>query len=216
MNRQIYQKLYSIAKQHSHSDDSSHDFSHIQRVLANIEYLAKKEGGDRDILVPASLFHDVINHPKNSSRSLQSADESAAWTEKLLRSIPDYPQVKIAAVSDAIAKCSFTKAIMPELWESKLLQDADLLDSTGAVSIARSFASAGLLKRPLYNEQDPFCQKRKLKGSRFDHGLDIFYGRLLKVQERFHTKTAQRLAKKRHAFLLEFLEQFRQEIEITI
>lgn len=214
MDKQIYQKLYKIAKQHSHSDDSSHDFSHILRVLANIEYLAKKEGGDRDILVPAALYHNVINHPKNSPRSLSSSDESAAWTVKLLKSIPDYPQAKIAAVSDAIAKCSFTKAIMPELWESKLLQDADLLDSIGAVAVARSFASAGLLRRPLYHPTDPFCRKRKLKGSTFDYGLDIFYGRLLKVQERFHTKTARRLAKKRHAFLLDFLEQFRQEIEI--
>lgn len=214
MNKHLYQHLYKISEQHSHPDDSSHDFSHVQRVLANIEYLANKEHGDNDILVPAALFHDVINHPKNSARSLQSADESAAWTVKLLQSIPEYPVDKIPAVSDAIAKCSFTKAIMPELWESKLLQDADLLDSTGAVAIARSFASAGLLKRPFYHPTDPFCHKRKLKGSPFDFGLDIFYGRLLKVQERFHTKTARRLAKKRHAFLLDFLKQFRQEIEL--
>jgi HD superfamily phosphodiesterase len=33
-------------------------------VLANAERIAKAEKADLETIVPAALFHDVVNHPK--------------------------------------------------------------------------------------------------------------------------------------------------------
>ena len=210
MNKDLYQQLLKVARENSHPDDPSHDFGHIQRVLNNAELIAEKEGGDLDILVPAALFHDVINHPKDDPRSDHASDESAEWTANLLRSLPAYPQEKIPAVHDAVSKCSFKKAITPNLLESKILQDADGLESTGAVSILRTFASTGQMHRPFYNDEDPFCDHREPQPVYF--ALDLFYSRLRKVADRMHTQTAKELAKRRHAFLAIFLNELRAEL----
>jgi uncharacterized protein len=137
MNQNLYNQLLKLGEEHSHPEDPTHDFSHIQRVLKNAEVIAASEGGDLDILVPAALFHDVVNYPKIDPRSVHASDESATWTVALLKTFPDYPQEKCDAVYDAIAKCSFNKGIVPTLLESKILQDADGLEATGAISILK-------------------------------------------------------------------------------
>jgi uncharacterized protein len=210
MNITLYDHLLEIAETHSHPEDPSHDFSHIKRVLKNVEILAEKEGGDLDVLIPAALFHDVVNYPKNDPRAAKATDESAEWTAELLCSLPEYPANKIEAVYDAISKCSFTKAILPDLLESKILQDADGLESTGAISILRTFASTGQMHRPFYNEEDPFCEQRAPQPQSF--ALDLFYSRLRKVTERMHTETARKMAISRHEFLDAFLKQLMTEL----
>lgn len=211
MNDLLYQKLWSAGKEEAHPEDPSHDFGHIQRVLKNCEIIAEAEGGDLDILVPAALFHDVINHPKNHPLANKAADESAEWTASFLQTLPEYPQEKIPAVYDAIAKCSFNKGIVPDLWESKVLQDADGLESTGAISILRTFASTGSMQRPFYQEEDPFCEHREANPHNF--ALDLFYKRLLKRKDGMHTETGRKMADQRHTFLLTFLEQLKSEIK---
>lgn len=211
MDTTLCEELTRIAKEHSHPDDPSHDFGHINRVLQNVEYITKKEGGDLDILIPAALFHDVINYPKNDPRARQAAQESADWTQSLLKSMSEFPSEKINAVADAIAKCSFTNGNIPDFLEGKILQDADNLESTGAIAIMRTFSASGTMKRAFYLPADPFCEQRDpalIKAS-----LDLFYKRLLKVRDRLHTKTAQQMASHRHKFVLDFLEQLRRELD---
>jgi uncharacterized protein len=210
MNQNLYNQLLKLGEEHSHPEDPTHDFSHIQRVLKNAEVIAASEGGDLDILVPAALFHDVVNYPKIDPRSVHASDESATWTVALLKTFPDYPQEKCDAVYDAIAKCSFNKGIVPTLLESKILQDADGLEATGAISILRTFASTGQYKRPFYNPEDTFCETREPDPLNF--GLDLFYARLLKIIDRIHTPTARSIAERRHDFLLTFLEEVKLEL----
>ncbi|CAN5179982.1 phosphohydrolase [soil metagenome] len=210
MNSTLYTKLLQLGEEHSHPEDPTHDFSHIQRVLKNAEVIAVSEGGDLDILVPAALFHDVVNYPKTDPCASRASDESAAWTVALLKTFPDYPQEKCDAVYDAIAKCSFNKGIVPTLLESKILQDADGLEATGAISILRTFASTGQYKRSFYNSDDTFCVTRE--PNPLNYALDLFYARLLKIIDRIHTPSARVIAERRHAFLLTFLEEFKLEL----
>jgi HD superfamily phosphodiesterase len=47
------------------TNDPSHDLLHICRVLKNAEYIASKEGGDLEVIIPSTLLHDVAMYSKN-------------------------------------------------------------------------------------------------------------------------------------------------------
>ena len=190
-------------------DDPSHDFQHIKRVLNLAIKIGKSVGADEDIIIPAALFHDTIVYKKNSPESKNEADESAEVAIEVLNSIEEYPKEKIPKVKICIKECSFSKGIKPDLLESKVLQDADRLEATGVISIMRTFSSCGHMNRPLYDPQDPLCEK----GTKdFRSGIDLFYKRLLVVEKTMHTKLAKKIARKRTDFLEKFLKQFKKEL----
>lgn len=211
MNQDLREKLILIAREKIGDDDPSHDFNHAMRVLKNAEYIAKKEKADLDIIIPAALFHDIIVYRKSGPKSHLSSDHSAELAEVLLLKIKEYPKKKIQKVKLCIVECSFSKGIIPNLLESKIIQDSDLLESTGIISIMRTFASSGSMQRPFYNEKDPFCKNREPNAK--EYALDLFYARLLKVESRIHTKTAKKIAKKRTKFLYVFLNEFEKELK---
>jgi len=211
MDEQLRNQLIEIAQEKIAPTDVSHDFEHALRVLSNAEMIAQKEGGDLDIIVPAALFHDLIVYPKNHPLRYKSQEESAEETEKILERLSHFPKNKIEKVKTCILQCSFSKGIIPDLLEAKILQDADGLEATGAIAIMRTFAYTGLMKRPFYNSKDPFCKNRKPNATEF--ALDLFYERLLKIADRMHTPTARKIARRRTAFLLSFLEEFKLELE---
>ena len=211
MNQKLRKKLIQIAENRISDEDKSHDFEHALRVLANVECIAKSEKGDFDIVIPSALFHDLVVHPKNSPQASHSQNDSAKEAEIILKSLKGYPQRKIANVCESIRCCSFSKGIIPNFLEAKILQDADGLEATGAISIMRTFSSTGQMKRPFYQPEDPFCAKRQ-PDSR-SYALDLFYSRLLVVADRMHTRTAKQMARRRTAFLRLFLKELALELQ---
>ena len=193
------------------ANDPSHDIGHTLRVLRLAERIAAAEGGDLDVLVPAALFHDIIVYAKDDPRSKQEANESAEVARTVLAAIPDYPAGKINAVVTAIRQCSYSKGIIAESLEGRILQDADRLEATGAISVMRTFASSGRMGRGFFDPDDPFCERREPQP--FSYALDLFYARLLKVEAGMRTATARAMAQRRTAFLRTFLEELRLELE---
>jgi uncharacterized protein len=211
MKPDLKKKLVQIAKEKIPRDDVSHDYEHAARVLASAERIAKDENADLDVVIPAALFHDVVVYPKNHPDKHLSQVESAEMAAKILGGLGDYPKDKIADVRTCIMECSFSKGLIPKLLESKILQDSDGLEATGAISIMRTYSSTGQMKRPFYDVEDPFCIERKPDAS--INALDLFYVRLLKVGERMHTKMAKRIAKRRTDFLRQFLAELKMELD---
>ncbi|MEA2097588.1 MAG: HD domain-containing protein [Patescibacteria group bacterium] len=203
-------QLLCIAEKKMPKNDPSHDINHTLRVLAISEKIAVAENADFDIIVPSAIFHDVINYPKNHRKRLHSAKKSAKFAKKILNKTASFPKNKIEKVYNSINFCSFTKALKPDFLEAKILQDADGLEATGAISIMRTFSSARTLNKTFYNTSDPFCEKRKPEDNRY--ALDLFFTRLLVIQNRLHTKTAKMMAKKR----VEFLKIFLKELEFEL
>jgi uncharacterized protein len=210
MDKKIRTDLIKIAETKQVKDDPSHDFQHILRVLSLAEAIGQKERADMDVLVPAALFHDIVVYPKNSPKSKNESDESAAVARQILSKVKGYPSSKIPRVEEAIRQCSFEKKIIPESLESRILQDADGLEATGAISIMRTFSSGGQMNRPFYDPKDPFCKDGSVA---FRSGLDLFYRRLLIIRERMHTRYARKLALRRTKFLRAFLAEFKTELK---
>jgi len=212
MTPTIKNQLVSIAKEKQTKDDPSHDFEHIRRVLNLAEKIGKSVKADLDIVIPAALFHDTVVYRKDSPESKNETDESAEKAGEILASFDEYPKEKTEKVKICIKQCSFTKGIVPDLLESKVLQDADVLESTGAISIMRTFSSGGQMNRSLYNPEKPFFEKDEAD---FPSGIGLFYRRLLLAEKRIHTAFARKIAKRRTKFLKDFLKEFKQELEET-
>ena len=210
MKEDIKEILIKVARDQFKNDDNSHDINHSLRVLKNAEYIADIENADLDIVIPAAIFHDIICYPKNSPKSKDSAYESAVFASKILNDITEYPKDKIPKVFESIAKCSFTKGEIPDFIEGKILQDADRIEATGAISIMRTFASAGIMHSMFYNPEDPFCEEREPDPLKY--AVDLFYARLLKVKDTMHTEAGKALAEKRNLVLNQFLESLKEEI----
>jgi uncharacterized protein len=210
MNNPLKEKLIKIAQNRQTRDDPSHDFQHIFRVYNLAMQIGKKEKADLDILIPAALFHDTVVYMKNHPNSKNETDESADATRNILEAHKDYPQDKIEKVITCIKQCSFSKGIVPDLLESKILQDADRLEATGAISIMRTFSSGGQMNRQFYDPSDPFCKKGTVP---FRSGIDLFYKRLLVVEKGMHTKLAKQIAKRRTVFLKTFLNELKTELK---
>jgi uncharacterized protein len=209
MNTSFKNNLISIAKERQVKDDPSHDFQHILRVTNLAAKIGESVNADLDVIIPAALFHDTVVYPKNSPQSKSEADESAEVAGKILQNIKEYPQNKIESVKICIKQCSFSKGIIPNLLESKVLQDADRLEATGAISIMRTFASCSHMNIQFYAPEDPFCEKDAVE---FRSGLDLFYRRLLIVEKTMHTELAKKIARKRTKFLENFLYQLKEEL----
>ena len=83
--------------------------------------------------------------------------------------------------------------------ESDVVKDADRLDALGAIGIARTFAYGGKVGRPIYDPMDPA------------NSLQHFDDKLLLLADGMRTKAGKRLAQARHAFLVQFKEEFLKE-----
>ncbi len=213
MNKELREKLLNIAQDKQTKEDPSHDFQHILRVTNMAEKIGMEEGADMEILIPAALFHDSVVYPKNSPQSKNETEESAEYAEQVLMGFSEYPKEKIESVKTCIKQCSFSKGIMPDLLEAKILQDADRLEATGAVAIMRTFSSGGQMKRPFYLPEDPFFERTDLIP--FSASLELFYKRLLVVGEGMHTTLGKQVAKRRTQFLRDFLAELKLELGET-
>ncbi|PIR75366.1 MAG: phosphohydrolase [Candidatus Magasanikbacteria bacterium CG_4_9_14_0_2_um_filter_42_11] len=197
--------LINDAREIIGKDDPSHDILHSLRVLKLVEYLQEREGGDLEVLVPSALLHDAVNPPKNTPKAQVASELSGEFVANLLREkyADRYTPVQIDLAKQIVADCSFSKAREQKSLEGKILQDADLLESIGAIAVMRTFCSAGTMKLRLYHADDPFAQNGR-EPKPFDNALDLFPARLFRVKERLHTDTAKELAISRILFVKEF------------
>lgn len=193
--------------------DPAHDFSHITRVFKNAQSIGKSEHADMQVLLLAALLHDAGSESKISKGSPDSDQISLRKASDFL-SAKDVPEDVRKKVLYAIETHRFSKGIVPETLEAKILQDADRLDAIGAIGIARVFMTGGTLKRKLYNPDDPFCKSREPDDRKWN--LDHFYNKLMKLESGMHTCYAKKTAKRRTAVLRQYLSNLQKELADTI
>ncbi|ART63098.1 HD domain-containing protein [Kushneria marisflavi] len=189
--------------------DGAHDLAHLVRVWRNVQRIAAEEGGDRELLLAATVLHDGVHVAKNDSRRSQASRLAAEQARKILSSL-GWQTSRIDMVAHAIEAHSFSARIAPQTLEARVLQDADRLDALGALGVARCFYTAGQMGNALYDPFDPQAHERALDDQRFT--LDHFKTKLLTLREGFQTATGQQLAAQRHARLLAFREALLEEI----
>ncbi len=187
----------------------AHDFLHVLRVTANARQIAAVEGARAEIVVPAALLHELFNFPKDHPDSALSGEVCATRAESILRDA-GCPDDLVEPICYCIRVHPFSRGVVPETLEGRVLQDADRLDAIGAIGVARCFASCAELGTPFYAPDDPFCAHREPDDKRW--GLDHFYRKLLRIPDGLHTAAARSLAVERVAFLRAFLARLAAEV----
>ncbi len=189
--------------------DPSHDYLHILRVVNTAKSLCLSENAKWEVVMPAAFFHDFVNVPKGDPRRPYASRISAEAALEYLRSV-HYPEEYFEDIRHAIEAHSYSANIKPESIEAKIVQDADRLDSLGAIGIARCFATSTLMSRPFYSEEDPWATNRDLDDKSF--GIDHFYIKLFKLVDHLNTETAKKEGEHRIAFIKTYLAQIKREI----
>lgn len=189
--------------------DAAHDISHIKRVVKTTLYLSDIEDANKEITLPAACLHDCVSVPKDSPRRAQASRLAATAAIEFLAGI-DYPGRYLPGIAHAIEAHSFSANIPCETLEARVVQDADRMDALGAIGVARCFSVGGQFGLPLFNPDDPFCERREPDERAWT--IDHFYTKLLKLPETMQTEAGRVEAQRRAELMRDYLEQLRAEI----
>lgn len=191
--------------------DSAHDKDHIYRVLYNaMDIAATEQNVDYDILICACLLHDIGRLEQFRDPELCHA---MIGGEKAYRFLLDN-QFDIDFAND-VKQCIQTHRYRqnnpPQSLEAKILFDADKIDATGTLGIARTLSYMGTVGDPLYsllldgkvsdgtNDENPsFFQEYKYK--------------LEKLYSRFYTTRGNEIANERRKTAVSFYNDMLKEV----
>lgn len=203
MTRETYTLLENYML--SCMDDSAHDCEHVYRVLYHALEIAKTiTDVDYDVLIAACLLHDIGRKEQFKNPSLCHA---AVGSEKAFAFLTahGFGTEYAARVRDCIKTHRYRENNLPESPEAEILFDADKLDVTGAMGIARTLIYKGIVAEPLYSllpdgmvsdgSQDAmpsFFQEYKYK---LEH-----------IYDRFYTEKAASLAEERRQAAVDFYD----------
>ncbi|WP_028325568.1 HD domain-containing protein [Desulfatirhabdium butyrativorans] len=191
----------------------SHGWDHTLRVLRLAQRIGGVEGADPDVLLVASLLHDIGRRAEDECRgSLCHAMHGARLAEPVLQeTCMGLSGDQRENVLHCIRSHRFRGREAPESLEARVIFDADKLDAIGAIGVARAYLFAGEIGARLHCPEIPVSQS--LAYSMQDTGYREYVVKLSRIRECILTGEGRRIAEERHRFMAEFFERFLQEIE---
>ncbi len=192
-----------------------HGFDHVERVYHLAMQLAKKEEADQEIVMLASLLHDVDDYKfvgiENSKKLLNA--------KKIMQKAGVLPiqQEKVCDIILNMGYSNVLKGIRPKSKEGVIVSDADMLDAMGAVAIVRTIEYACSKNGKIFDPMVfPLSNLSALEYQNMSDGqapaINHFFDKLLKLKGLMLTKAAQEEAQKRHDFMISFLKEFFLEL----
>ncbi|WP_049293505.1 phosphohydrolase [Franconibacter helveticus] len=193
-------------------DDKAHDVAHFRRVWKTAQQIMQGSEADRLVVLAACYFHDVVNLPKNHpERHLASTRAAQETLAILAEHFPDFPHALYDGVAHAVQAHSFSAGIAPQTLEAKIVQDADRLESLGAIGLARVFYTSGALGRALFDGDDPLAMHRDLDDVTW--ALDHFQKKLLTLPDTMQTEAGRALAHYNADFLVHYMAKLCAELK---
>lgn len=213
MPSELVKKTAAHVEQRLSRDASGHDWFHSYRVWKLAKYLQTKEGGNSELVEMAALLHCAAEH---DLRTMQK-ESLRMYT---LMGILDVLEVEGKIREDIIniVQTSHYKGKdteKPATLEGKIVQDANFLETLGAIGIARAFTAGGYLGRPIHNPvvkpmiraaKDVY-QRRKREGT----SINYIYEKPLEIVKILNTETAKKIGAERATFTKLFLDTFLAE-----
>lgn len=130
--------------------DSAHDREHIYRVFYTALDIAESEpSANLEILTAACLLHDIGRPEQFANPELCHAEVGSEKAYEFLIGI-GWTEERADHVRDCVYTHRFRSENPPQSIEAKILFDADKIDVSGAVGMARSLMYRGAVGEPLY------------------------------------------------------------------
>lgn len=191
--------------------DSAHDREHVYRVLFHAMDIATyEENVDYDVLICACLLHDIGRKEQFDDSRLCHAEVGAKKAHAFL--IDNCFEPSFAEkVSHCIECHRFRGNNHPQSIEAKILFDADKLDATGALGIARTLFYKGQVSEPLYT-LDPTGQVSTGENDTVPSFFQEYKFKLEKVYDKFYTEHGKKLAKQHRQAAKDFYEHILDEV----
>lgn len=200
----LYKKITELFNQHHHI---AHDIKHVTRVAALAKYIANQEGYDINEAEVASMLHDIGRTVQKEEKGHGPAGVPLA--RQLLVTYTDYNEATKIRILSAVEHHSELNTVGKL---THIIQDADMLDGLGAVGIMRTYTSKA--NSPDYNPDNIIPTVGKRDANIHDiHNIHDQMAFQLRWLGLMHTSTAKKLATKRCAFMMKFLEEFRDEVQ---
>lgn len=207
--------IADFVKENLAEERTGHDYYHGKRVAVLAERMLLADHPDasqknRDIAYTAGFVHDTIDEKVCPNPSEVLAELRAVFTAAGL-SASDQENVFFT-----IEHMSFSKNIDRHYQlslEGEYVQDADRLESLGAIGIARAFVYSGKHDDKIYDPEIPpmelvsHDQYRNHEETTINH----FYEKLFKLEGLMNSQAAQKEARRRTEYMRDFVQEFKQE-----
>lgn len=174
-------------------DDSAHDIEHIYRVLNYSKIIVNNyEEADKKIVIASALLHDIGRKIQFKNPEKCHAKEGGEITYTFLKKI-GWKERDCQHVKDCIVSHRYRTNNKPSTIEAKIIFDADKLDVTGAIGIARTLLYQGYVNIPIYtvNENNIVHIGKKEDPRSF---FKEYNNKLKKVYNLLYTKEARKIA----------------------
>ena len=192
-------------------EDSAHDKAHIYRVLYHALDIAKSEPDvNYDVLICACLLHDIGRKEQYENSALCHAVIGGQKAYGFLVNNHFDPQFA-SHVQKCIETHRYRSNNPPQTIEAKILFDADKLDATGAMGIARTLLYQGNVSDPLYTLNPDGSVSDGTTDSSPSFFREYKY-KLEKVYGRFYTTRAKALAAQHQDAAVNFYHNLLTEV----
>lgn len=201
--------LIAFVRDEVDDGDDAHGFEHFTRVALWALRVQEKDL-KRANIIAAAFLHDIVNVPKNSPLRAQASQLSADRARAVLPSLR-YETEDIEEICDAIRDHSYSRGATPTSALGRALQDADRLETLGAIGLMRVFATGARMEAAFAHPTDPWATHRPLEDTLYS--IDHFFTKLLQLSETLLTPKGRTEAHRRRGILITFLHQLASEID---
>ena len=191
------------------SDNSGHGMDHVKRVSDIAVNIAEENNVNIDLVIALSLLHDVDDY------KLFGDDyaDNLINTKNIL-SKTSFNNEDKELIINGIKSIGYSKrleGITPDTMEAKIVSDADMLDSMGAIGLIRSVQYNLKHHNPFFDREvfpildmDADTYRKKMNGTVVNH----LFEKILKLKDLMLTKEGKKEAERRYQFLVDFLKEY--------
>lgn len=211
---EILKRARAFARERHAGTPPCHDFSHIERVLATAERLAREERADLFIVHMATLLHDIGRglEPRQGPDPDRHEELSVELASPFLAEA-GLPASVVARIVEAILNHRHRRGRAPVSIEAKCLYDADKLDSLGTVGVARAYLWLGEHGRSVHYPRESWAGVDASNNATENDSLQREWEiKLAGLKDGLYTRSGRALASERHERMARFLEEMEREV----
>lgn len=197
------------------NEKTMHDWEHTFRVYTNVVSMGKEENADETVVALAALLHDCDDYKIFG----QDAAEKLINTRRILKECNVSENIQ-KEVIEIIQNLGYSKYLSREQHLNKngrIVFDADLLDSMGAIGAVRAIVFNALsgsgksFDKNIFPRENLNKEVYQNKIRKEETAVNHMFEKMLKLKPLMYTKSGKKEAERRHQFMVYFLDEFFRE-----